>query len=83
MPKHLKEIIEWRNAFAHGKLIFDSKTGCVLEYYSGHSKKLHLTDKYWDEVELCFKKCNDFLDEVERKLLIGPSGVAGQGEKSL
>lgn len=83
LPKHLKEIMEWRNAFAHGKLIYDSKKGCVLEYYSGHNKKLHLTDEYWVEVETCFKKCNDFLDEVERRLLNGPSGVTGQGEKSL
>lgn len=77
IPKCLKEIMEWRNAFAHGKLIHDSKSGCVLEYYTGHSKKLHLTDEYWDEVETCFKKCNDFLDEVERQLVKNPSGVAG------
>ncbi|MBK9160479.1 MAG: hypothetical protein IPM27_02755 [Nitrosomonadales bacterium] len=82
IPKYLKEIMEWRNAFAHGKLVHDSKNGCVLEYYTGHNKKLHLTDEYWDEVEACFKKCNDFLDEVERKLLNGPSGVSGQSEKS-
>ena len=50
LPKCLKDIMEWRNAFAHGKLIHDSKMGCVLEYYSGHNKKLHLTDEYWNEV---------------------------------
>ncbi len=27
IPKYLKEIMEWRNAFAHGKLIYDSKRG--------------------------------------------------------
>ena len=77
IPKHLKEIMEWRNAFAHGKLIYDSKRGCVLGYYSGNNKKLHLTDEYWGEVETCFKKCNEFLDEVERKLLNASSSVAG------
>jgi hypothetical protein len=80
IPKYLKEIMEWRNAFAHGKLIHDSKSGCVLEYYTGHKKILHLTDDYWVEVEKCFKKCNDLLDEVELQLLIGSSGVAGQSE---
>lgn len=73
IQKYLKEIMQWRNAFAHGKLIYDSKRGCVLEHYSGHKQSIHLTNEYWDEVEASFKKCNELLDEVERRLFRPPS----------
>ena len=66
--KYLKSIMDWRNAFAHGTIIHDSKRGCVLEYYSGHSRKLNLSDGYWDEVEISFKQCESLLDEVSKRL---------------
>ncbi|VVC82518.1 hypothetical protein [Sideroxydans sp. CL21] len=65
---HLKTIMEWRNAFAHGKIEYDTKIGCLISYYSGHAKKLHLTDEYWIEVEKCYKECDAILDEVLLKL---------------
>jgi hypothetical protein len=33
----LKNIMEWRNGFAHGKLNNHSSNGCYLHYYSGKS----------------------------------------------
>lgn len=77
---HLKSIMEWRNAFAHGKLLHDTKNGCIVEYYSGHKKKLHLSDEYWNEVETCFKECNALLDEVGRQLENTPPDATGQND---
>jgi hypothetical protein len=74
---HLKSIMEWRNAFAHGKILHDAKMGCTLEYYSGRKQKLHLSDKYWGEVESCFKECDAHLDEAARQLENNPTVGAG------
>ncbi len=78
VQKHLKSIMEWRNAFAHGKILHDAKLGCILEYYSGRKQKLHLLDKYWSEVEVCFKECDGLLDEVGRLLENIPPDAADQ-----
>lgn len=68
VQKHLKNIMEWRNAFAHGKILHNSLKGCIVEYYSGHKQKLYLSDEYWNEVETCFKECDVLLDDVGRQL---------------
>ncbi len=65
---YLKKIMEWRNAFAHGKIKHDSKAGCFVTYYSGKLNTLHLTDGYWDEVERCFKECDVLLNEAQQQL---------------
>jgi hypothetical protein len=80
VQKHLKSIMEWRNVFAHGKILHDSKMGCILEYYSGHKQKLYLSDKYWNEVETCFKECDALLDEVGRRLENNSPDASGQSE---
>lgn len=64
----LKKIMEWRNAFAHGKIQYDSKAGCSIKYYSGGPKNLVLTDTYWNEVEECFNECTKLLGEVLSEL---------------
>lgn len=68
VQKYLKEIMEWRNAFAHGKIQHDSMNGCFIKYYSGEPKTLPLSDGYWDEVEHCFKECTELLKEALQKL---------------
>lgn len=64
----LKKVMDWRNAFAHGKIQHDSRAGCFVRYYSGEPRTLALTDEYWDEVERSFKDCDALLDQVKRKL---------------
>lgn len=81
VQKHLKSIMEWRNAFAHGTLVHNSKIGCILQYYSGHARKLNLSDEYWNEVEICFKECDALLDEV-RKKLNNPPDASGQSKRA-
>ncbi|HKB59250.1 MAG TPA: hypothetical protein VKC56_04305 [Gallionellaceae bacterium] len=65
LQQKLKRIMEWRNAFAHGKLIYDADAGCSLQYYSGSAKTLSLTDDLWSEVEECFLECTELLKAVQ------------------
>lgn len=66
--KHLKSIMEWRNAFAHGKIQHDTKRGCFIRYYSGDTKTITLDDQYWDNVEKTFRECVELLKEAEQQL---------------
>jgi hypothetical protein len=73
LQSHLKEIMEWRNAFAHGKIQHDTKMGCFIRYYSGEPKTTILSDDYWDEVEKTFKECDALLDEAKRQFPLNNS----------
>jgi hypothetical protein len=64
----LKKIMDWRNAFAHGKLQHDNKSGCFVRYHSGEQKKLFLTDEYWNEVERVFTESSELLKEARANL---------------
>jgi len=59
--KYMKQVMEWRNAFAHGKIQYDSMKGCLINYYSGSKKILLLNDEYWENVENTFKECSELL----------------------
>lgn len=60
---HLKKIMGWRNAFAHGKVQHDNVQGCFIKYYSGSGKQLNLTDEFWSDLECVFKKCSELIKE--------------------
>lgn len=64
----LKKIMEWRNAFAHGKVQHDNVHGCFIKYYSGGSKQLKLTDEFWSEVEGVFKEGSELVKEACEKI---------------
>ena len=55
LTKCLKSIMDWRNAFAHGRLEHDSQLGAVLRFFSGSPKAITLNDEYWSQVEECFE----------------------------
>lgn len=61
---HLKSIIQWRNAFAHGNLTLNATSGVVLNYYSGSPKVEFLSDSFWNTVESVFKGCDDLLKKL-------------------
>jgi hypothetical protein len=63
---HLKKVMEWRNAFAHGKLQHDNPKGCFVQYHSGEQKRL--TDDYWSDVERVFSECSSLLKEARIRL---------------
>jgi hypothetical protein len=66
---HLKKIMEWRNAFAHGKIQHDNPTGCFVRFHSGEQRHIFLTDDYWDDVEETFGQCSKLLKEALDTLL--------------
>lgn len=68
VQSQLKKIMEWRNAFAHGKIQHDNIKGCFLRYYSGVSKTLRLSDDNWTEIENCYKECSGLLREALESL---------------
>jgi len=62
--KNLKMIMLWRNAFAHGELVYDSRQGPFLRYFSGDPQTQKLDDDYWSKVESCFDDVNALLKKV-------------------
>lgn len=53
----LNKVMEWRNAFAHGKVLHEHKAGYVLQYYSGGRQELVLDDAFFDRVESTLRNC--------------------------
>jgi len=66
--KNLKKVMDYRNMFAHGNIIFEENKGCVLYYWSGGSKQNVLTNEYWETLENCFKSAHELVDQVLKKL---------------
>lgn len=65
---NLKKIMDWRNAFAHGHLVYNNKFGCSLSYFSSSPQSLKLDDDYWSTVENCFADTTKLLQEAFKKL---------------
>lgn len=53
----LNKIMEWRNAFAHGKVLYELNGGFVLQYYSGSHQELVLDDNFFENVESTIRDC--------------------------
>ena len=53
----LNKIMEWRNAFAHGKVLHELNGGFVLQYYSGGHQELVLDDNFFENVESTIRDC--------------------------
>lgn len=72
LATQLKSIMNWRNAFAHGKVQHDTEKGCSLKYYSGSHKEQLLDEKFWDTVLKIFESCKQLLkksrDNMQHKL---------------
>lgn len=68
LQKNLKQIIQWRNGFAHGTVRHDAHKGPFLKYYSGGNQELLLTDEFWAEVETVFAECRKLLESADNAL---------------
>ena len=68
LNKYLKDIMVWRNAFAHGNIKFNDPKGCLIEYYSGKKRELYLTDQYWTLVENTYSDCETLLKLLDEKV---------------
>lgn len=64
----LKSIMDWRNMFAHGKLVHEAKRGCVLRYYSGQPKEQVLDEEFWTSVESEFKKALELMAKLQSSI---------------
>jgi hypothetical protein len=40
VQSYLRNIMDWRNAFAHGKIHYDNMAGCFINYYSWQHEDL-------------------------------------------
>jgi len=60
----LKRVMQWRNAFAHGKLSYNTKEGVILSYFSGDHKTEILNEKFWDSLEQDFELSEQLLKEL-------------------
>ena len=65
----LNRIMEWRNAFAHGKVLREYSGGFALQYYSGGTKELVLDDAFFEKVEStvrnCLYECNGVIQAAQ------------------
>jgi|GEM_PF-1760928 len=67
--KSLKDIMDWRNAFAHGTLGYDGgQKKCYVNYYQGEQKRLYLDDDFWSKCEDTFKQANELVLTLNKKL---------------
>ena len=64
LEKALKDIMDYRNAFAHGDIIYEAEKGCILSYWMAGSKTDVLTEEYWKKLEHCFDKVHSLVDKV-------------------
>ena len=62
----LKNVMNYRNAFAHGSISVDVNYGCRLSYYSNGNKTFVLNDNFWDEVENQYKKLHEILSNAKK-----------------
>ena len=53
----LNKVMEWRNAFAHGKVLHEHNGGYLLQYYSGGAQELVLSDEFFERVENTVRNC--------------------------
>lgn len=53
----LNKIMDWRNAFAHGKVVHELGAGFLLRYYSGEHKEIVLNDIFFENVESTIRDC--------------------------
>jgi hypothetical protein len=67
----LNKVMEWRNAFAHGKVLYEHGGGYLLQYYSGGAQQLVLDDVFFEKVEStvrnCLYACNGIIQAAWRE----------------
>jgi hypothetical protein len=68
LQKYLKDIMTWRNVFAHGELQILEERGPIIKYYSSGNQVLEITDNYWDNVEVCYINTSNLLNNIIQKL---------------
>jgi len=68
LEKSLKDVMDFRNAFAHGEITFEEGTGCILSYWRGGRKRDILSEDYWNKLETIFKRADRLVEQAFAKL---------------
>lgn len=61
LDEYLKNIIQWRNAFAHVSCTLNAAEGIIFKYYSGSPKGEILDDRVWHTVASLFNGADELL----------------------
>jgi hypothetical protein len=64
LDKTLKDVMDFRNAFAHGEVIFEEDKGCVLSYWKGGPQRDVLSEEYWEKLENTFKRAHELIEKA-------------------
>jgi hypothetical protein len=64
LEKALKDVMDFRNAFAHGEVTFEEDKGCVLSYWRGGPKRDVLSEDYWNKLENIFKRADQLVEQA-------------------
>lgn len=64
LEKTLKDVMDFRNAFAHGEVTFEEDKGCVLSYWRGGPKRDVLSEEYWSKLENIFKRADQLVEQA-------------------
>jgi hypothetical protein len=64
LEKALKDVMDFRNAFAHGEITFEEGTGSVLSYWRGGRKRDVLSEDYWNKLETIFKRADQLVEKA-------------------
>lgn len=65
---NLKNVMIWRNAFAHGTIHYDATRGAEIIYFSGSPRTQSLSDDFWNQVESCYRETNQLLTSILESL---------------
>ncbi|PII15863.1 hypothetical protein CR920_08675 [Stenotrophomonas indicatrix] len=71
----LSNVMVWRNAFAHGKVLHELNGGFLLQYYSGGHQELVLDDVLFEKVETTVRHCLYTCNNVILRARLDPEDV--------
>jgi len=67
--KELYNVMEYRNAFAHGHIVADYDSGFLkIAYHSGTNKRINLDNEYWTKLVVCFNNVINAILTIEENL---------------
>ncbi|MBF0595206.1 MAG: hypothetical protein HQL22_09585 [Candidatus Omnitrophica bacterium] len=76
LQEGLKNVMSYRNAFAHGEYVgFALGNIVVLRYFSGEMKEDKLSDEYWLKLLECFQKTDELIGRVRQMLPTGKGDI--------
>jgi hypothetical protein len=70
--KLLRDIMSYRNAFAHGAIV-EKSDGTYISYFANTQQEKLLSDEYWTQVESTFQEALDKIIIVQKGMGIIPS----------